>query len=85
MAKAVYDDEGEIARLRITYDILNAARRYREFKPCLKRYLYSHIKSRILAVESQEWDIAMYLPVQQFKKSTSNEVWKESIEEIRNS
>jgi hypothetical protein len=47
--------------------------------------LYSHIKSRILAVEPNEWDVAMYLPIQQFKKAQPKEVWKDSIEEIRNS
>lgn len=82
---AIYNDEDEIKRIRITYPILNASSKYREFRPCIKKYLYSHIKSRILAVESQEWDIAMYLPVHQFKKEHANIVWQESVNEIRKS
>lgn len=82
---AIYDDEDEIKRIRITYPILNASSKYREFRPCIKKYLYSHIKSRILAVESQEWDIAMYLPVHQFKKEQARAVWQESVNEIRTS
>jgi hypothetical protein len=85
MPLAIYNDEDEIKRIRITYQILEASKRYKEFKPCIKRYLYPHIKSRILAVEPQEWDTALYLPVQQFKKAPVNKVWKESLEEIRNS
>ena len=85
MPKAILNDDNEIMRLRITYEILAASRKYKEFRPCIKRYLYSHIRSRILAVEPEEWDIAMYLPVQQFKKAPASKVWKESIEEIRNS
>lgn len=85
MPKAVLNDDNEIMRLRITYEILAASRKYKEFRPCLKRYLYSHIRSRILAVEPEEWDVAMYLPVQQFKKAPASKVWKESVEEIRNS
>jgi hypothetical protein len=80
---ALYNDEDEIKRIRITYPILNASSRYREFRPCIKKYLYTHIKSRILAVQPNEWDIATYLPVQQFRKTTVNQVWKESVGEIR--
>ena len=82
---AIYNDQDEIKRLRVTYDILNASRRYREFKPCIKRYLNSHIRSRILAVEPNEWDVAMYLPVHQFRKAPATDVWQESVETIRNS
>lgn len=82
---AIYNDQDEIKRLRVTYDILNASRRYREFKPCIKRYLNSHIRSRVMAVEPQEWDVALYLPVHQFKKAPPKDVWQESVETIRNS
>lgn len=81
---AIYNEEDEVKRLRVTYDILNASRRYREFKPCIKRYLNSHIRSRILAVEPNEWDVAMYLPVHQFRKAPVKDVWQESVETIRN-
>lgn len=82
---AIYNDEDEIKRIRITYPILNASSKYKEFRPCIKKYLYSHIKSKILAVEPQEWDIAMYLPVHQFKKEQARTVWQESVNEIRTS
>jgi hypothetical protein len=82
---ALYNDEDEIKRIRVTYPMLDASSRFKEFRPCIKKYLYSHIKSRIIAVEPEEWDIALYLPLQQFKKAPAKEVWQESIEEIRNS
>jgi hypothetical protein len=75
---------GEIQRLRVTYDILTASKRLKEFKPCLKRYLTGHIQSKILAIQSNEWDIAAFLPIQQFKKASAAKVWQESMEEIRN-
>jgi hypothetical protein len=85
MPLAIYNDEDEIKRIRVTYAILDASKKYKEFRPCIKKYLYSNIKSRILAVEPQEWDIALYLPIQQFKKETAQHVWQESIQEIRTS
>jgi hypothetical protein len=84
MDYASLDDSGDIKRMRITYDILTASRRFREFKPCIKRYLNSHVKSKILAVQPNEWDVATLLPVQQFKGAKPDEIWKESVEEIRN-
>jgi len=81
---AQYADE-DIRRLRITYDILSASSRYREFRPCIKKYLLPQIKSRILKVESEEWDTALFLPIHQFKKAQAPTVWKESVETIRKS
>jgi hypothetical protein len=80
---AIYDENDEIKRIRITYQILDSSRRYREYRPCIKKYLYSHVRSKILSVEPQEWDVALYLPVQQFKKENQRTVWQESIEQIR--
>lgn len=82
---ALLDDKDEIKRLRVTYDILKASRKYREFKPCIKRYLYSHMHSKILAIHPDEWDVALYLPVQQFKKEKDTTVWQESVEQIKKS
>jgi hypothetical protein len=84
MKFAEMDDAGEIQRLRVTYDILTASKSLKAFKPCLKRYLTGHIQSKILAIQSNEWDIAAFLPIQQFKKASAAKVWQESMEEIRN-
>jgi len=80
---AILDENNDIMRMRVSYDILNASKRYKEFRPCLKKYLYNHVQSKILAVQPNEWDIAVYLPIQQFKKATVNEVWQDSLDEIR--
>jgi hypothetical protein len=83
MDYAILDENNDIMRMRVSYDLLNASKRYREFRPCLKKYLHSHIQSKILAIQPNEWDIAAYLPIQQFKKASVNEVWQDSLDEIR--
>ena len=80
---AVVDKNKDIQRVSVTYDILNATRRFKEFKPCFKKYLMSHVQSRILAVQPNEWDIAAFLPIQQFRKAPATKVWQESLQEIR--
>lgn len=84
MPYAIRGDDDGIKRLRVSYDILNASKRFKAFRPCIKRYLNSHIRSKVLAVQPDEWDVATYLPVQQFKGATAKEVWQESVNEIRN-
>lgn len=80
---AIYDDNDEIKRLRITYDIVSASRRYKEFRPCVKRYLYKNIASKMLKIDANEWETAVFLPVHQFQKAKVNEVWQDSIKEIK--
>ena len=83
MDYAVLDDERNPERLKVTYDILSASKRLKEFRPCLKKYLYSHVQSHLLTIEPHEWEVAVSLPLQRFVKSSAGTVWQESIEEIR--
>lgn len=80
---AVVDRNNDIQRMHLSYDILNASKRYVEFKPCLKKYLMNHVQSKILAVQPNEWEIAAFLPIQQFRKSSTSHVWQESLQQIR--
>jgi hypothetical protein len=77
---SVITKDKEIERLRITYSILKATKGLAEFRPCIKRYLEPHIKSPLLEVHENEWDIAMALPIQQFQKAKAAEVWLDSVE-----
>jgi hypothetical protein len=85
MSYASYKDEDEIKRLRVTYEILTSSKRFREFRPCFKKYLNDHVQSKILAIQPNEWETAVFLPMQQFKKAKPQKVWQESLNEIRKS
>lgn len=82
--RAITDDDNNPIRVRVTYEVLSAAKRYKEFRPCLKRYLYTSIASKILKVQPNEWETAVFLPTQQFQKAKAKDVWQESMMEIRN-
>jgi hypothetical protein len=83
MEYASLDGNNDIKRIRVSYDLLASSKRYKEFKPCLKKYLNGYVQSRILAVQPDEWDIAVFLPIQQFRKAPAKVVWEDSLEEIR--
>lgn len=81
---ALYDENDEVKRLRVTYEILSTAKRYKEFKPCLKRYLYSQVASKILKIQPNEWETAVFLPVHQFQGAKAKDVWQDSMQDIKN-
>ena len=68
----------ENTRLRISYNVLNGAAKYKYFKPCVKHYLTPHVKSRFLEVYAAEWDIALFLPTERFVGSTKGAVHADS-------
>lgn len=73
----------ESTRFKLTYDMLKSASKMRFFKPCYKHYLYSQIEGRVAMVESPAWEMALFLPTEQFRKSTKTAVWKDSRQAIR--
>ena len=75
----------ETTRIKYSWSLIAGVSKFRAAEPCIKRYLLPNIKSRIIKVESKEWDTALFLPVHQFKKTKVQTVWKESVEQIRNS
>lgn len=72
------DDMDDQTRLRLNYQLLSGASRLFEAQPCLKRYLFTHIKSRFLEIPSDEWEIAARLPFEFFEGATKEKVFRES-------
>lgn len=75
--------EEDMQRLRATYKILTSTTKLRFFRPCLKHYLNTNIKSRFIHVDPEEWDTALFLPLQKFRKATAPQVYRDSIKSIR--
>lgn len=73
----------DILKMKIDYRILKAATNVKEFKPCIKRYLYPHLKSSILTIQPNEWEVATFLPMHQFQKAKAQVVWQDSLDSIK--
>lgn len=84
MDYAKYDRDGELERLKVTYSILEGAKRLKAFQPCLKRYLYGYMQSKPLLLETAEWETALFLPVERFQKARKDKVFTDSLETIKN-
>ena len=71
----------ESTRFRLSYEMLKRASKLKAFRPCLKRYLSSHVRSRLAMVPAPEWEIATFLPTAQWQ-GNKNQVYKDSRKKI---
>jgi hypothetical protein len=67
-----------ITKLRLSYALLKNVAQYPEVRPCIKRYLASYVKSNLLSIAPVDWEIALFLPVEQFQKEKKETVWEKS-------
>ena len=67
------------AYMKLSYRLLKSTALLRAYRPCVKKYLYTHVRSRgFLQIGQQDWTVAMFLPAEQFVKASKQQVWKDS-------
>jgi hypothetical protein len=77
-ALANNQNNNDTTKLRLSYQILSSASKFRYFEPCVKHYLNSHVKSRFLWIPAEQWDTALFLPLERFAGATKQQVWRDS-------
>lgn len=73
----------ETTKLNLSYQLLKSASKFSYYKPCIKRYLASHVQSQMIEIDVKEWDYAMMLPLARFQKASARKVWDDSINKIQ--
>ena len=68
----------ETTRIRMSYELLQGAAKLTMYKPCFKHYLTNHVKSNIVEIPASEWETVLFMPTENFKKKTKEQVWTES-------
>tara|TARA_Y100001938_G_scaffold145532_1_gene222390 strand:+ start:479 stop:1063 length:585 start_codon:yes stop_codon:yes gene_type:complete len=63
---------------KLRYSLLKGAAKFKAFKPCYKRYLSEHVKTQITRVPMTDWEIAIFLPTENFEKASLGKVFKDS-------
>ena len=59
----------------VTYDDV---KKIKIVKPTIKKYLYSYVQTGFLRINADEAAVAIYLPVQRFKKASEAQVYSDS-------
>lgn len=77
------DKFDETTKIRSSYSILSGASKYKEFKPTIKHYLTTNIRTRLVYINPAEWDIALFLPSERFEGASKTAVWADSRKIIR--
>jgi hypothetical protein len=72
----------ETTRFTAMWKRINKGATRRYLAPMIKHYLTSNIPGYIAQVQSNEWEIASYLPFQRFRKANQNKVWLDAYAEI---
>ena len=67
--------------INISYDMLKGMGKT-PYAPTIKRYLWTHVKSNFARIDSEEWEQAVFLPVESFKKANKRAVWSDSREMV---
>ena len=63
-SNSTYDEN---TRLKMSYSLLASTKSLAsEMRPCIKRYLFTQVRSRFIEIISPEWDKAIQLPVEMF-------------------
>ena len=68
----------ETTKFKLNYQLLNSLKSAKYFKPCFKHYLAKQVDSQFALVESPEWEVALFMPTEQFRKASTRQVWKDS-------
>lgn len=76
-------ENGATSYLNISYDQLAPFGKYKEAKPTIHKYNMRNVASKFLHIDSNEWNTALHLPVEDFRKATKAQVWLDSREKIK--
>ena len=63
-------------------ELNDSAKSLKEFRPCLKMYLFDHVRSRITRIPSDEWYKIILLPTEKFANVSEKKVWQDSLDII---
>lgn len=70
-------------RFIVSYNKLNDNMKFRYFKPAYKMYLNSQIKTIMMLVPPKFWEVALFMPTENFQKATKRKVWRDSSRKSR--
>ena len=66
----------ENTRLRLSWNLLKSISKHRLVEHCVKSYLVDHVQTQIKMISPNDWTSALMMPVENFAKATSTQVWK---------
>jgi hypothetical protein len=69
----------QTTKIMFQWDTIKQVSKFRQAKPCVKRYLYTQLRSPFRIVDPRDWASAAMLPMERFTGSNKFRVWADSI------
>ena len=68
----------ETTKLKLSYQTLAGFSKIKRARPTIHRYLTGKVGSKFVLINADEWEVALFLPVERFKKASKQKVWTDS-------
>lgn len=68
----------EVQKMRLSYRILSGTSTLYHYEPCIKQYLFGHVRSQFFEIAPSEWNMALFMPLERFVGASKEQVWKDS-------
>ncbi len=62
-------------QFHVTYGLLKNDSKLKKFKPCIKRYYYNHIVTKVAYIAPTEWKTVPFFPLDKFSGASRKDVW----------
>lgn len=76
-------DLSDDAKAQINYQKVKEMSEWSVAKPCVKEYIFSHVRSAIVKIPPRDWEHVAVLPIERFEKASKQAVWRKSREMTR--
>lgn len=74
----------ETTRIKMSYQILKKNSETNPlFLPCIKKYIWGHVRSRFYNITPNEWNLTILLPLARFNRQSPVRVWADSRKRIK--
>ena len=80
---AVNKNIAEKTKVRLNYRLIESSRVFRFVNPAIRRYNNQQLRTRLLSIPFNDWNVASQLPVQRFRKATMETAIRDSIKKFR--
>lgn len=78
--QAMANTVNPVTRARLGGDIVQTARAYGVYNPCIHMYLNSHVRSELKTIPPEDWEQVVLLPWAQFIGADERDVWSGAAE-----
>lgn len=69
-------NKNQSATMEIDYGILKNVARLRAYRPCIKRYYYKHVVTKVSFIPPTEWKTVPFFPLDRFVGASRADVWR---------